>query len=189
MSSEDKVRGIVNQVVEGLRKRYVQIQKYSFFLDGMGGVRRVPERGGNWIEMSAGHELFDAEVVRSVIEEDKIDLEISVAATGAPVTDPVRITSLDALMNFRAALGDDNEFTWSIANNLVLCLSNQQVGTTRISYQDLWRGVADFAMLAFKIDITTFDQWKALSFNAPTQPALDASSEHHAEGTRGRSSC
>lgn len=48
--------------MELLRNAFCKLQRYSFHLVS-GGVRRVPERYGNWVEFDAGHQLFDAEVL------------------------------------------------------------------------------------------------------------------------------
>ena len=49
--------------IEATRKAFCSLQRYSFFLDAAGGVRRVPERHGNWVEFEAAHTLFDPVVV------------------------------------------------------------------------------------------------------------------------------
>lgn len=56
-----------DQAVEALRQAFCSLQRYSFHIDGAGGVRRVPDRCGNWVEFQAAHELFDPVVVDAAI--------------------------------------------------------------------------------------------------------------------------
>ncbi|MFU1927537.1 hypothetical protein ACLQ9J_04310 [Bordetella hinzii] len=44
---------------EAVRKRLCALPRYSFWNDDNGGVKRVNDRSGNWIEFDAAHELFD----------------------------------------------------------------------------------------------------------------------------------
>ena len=48
-----------DDLVEALRQDFCGLQRYSFHTDGQGGVRRVPDRSGNWVEFQPAHELFD----------------------------------------------------------------------------------------------------------------------------------
>ena len=56
-----------DEAVEALRQAFCGLQRYSFHTDGQGGVRRVPDRCGNWVEFQPAHELFDHEVVDAAI--------------------------------------------------------------------------------------------------------------------------
>lgn len=45
---------------EAVRNKLCRLQRYSFIASGAGGgVQRVKDRCGNWIEFDAAHELFD----------------------------------------------------------------------------------------------------------------------------------
>lgn len=50
-------------VMEALRHGINALPRYSFHFREGGGVIRVPDRYGAWIEWQAAHELFDAEVL------------------------------------------------------------------------------------------------------------------------------
>lgn len=52
---------------EAVRKHLCAIPRYSFYLDDDGGVRRVKDRSGHWIEFDAAHELFDPVCVDAAI--------------------------------------------------------------------------------------------------------------------------
>jgi hypothetical protein len=70
--------------IETLRKALSKLPRYSFLLGlgGVGSVRRVPDRRGAWIEWAAAHELFDADVVDSL-------LQATPPAQPEPVQEPV----------------------------------------------------------------------------------------------------
>lgn len=48
-----------NAAFEAVRQHLCKLQRYSFIVGPRGGVRRVKDRVGNWIEFDAVHELFD----------------------------------------------------------------------------------------------------------------------------------
>ncbi|MFY1852421.1 hypothetical protein ACOTBX_10555 [Achromobacter xylosoxidans] len=52
---------------EAVRKRLCALPRYSFWNDDNGGVKRVNDRSGNWIEFDAAHGLFDAVAVDAAI--------------------------------------------------------------------------------------------------------------------------
>ncbi|MFY2030268.1 hypothetical protein ACOTDE_26500 [Achromobacter xylosoxidans] len=52
---------------EAVRKRLCALPRYSFWKDDNGGVKRVNDRSGNWIEFDAAHGLFDAVAVDAAI--------------------------------------------------------------------------------------------------------------------------
>lgn len=68
--------------MELLRKAFCRLQRYSFHLMN-GGVRRVPERYGNWIEFDVGHQLFDAEVLAGLQAADQAERAVARAKGGA----------------------------------------------------------------------------------------------------------
>ncbi len=63
----------VPEVVEALRKALNTLPRYSFLKDDSGGVRKVKDSCGNWVEWADAHALFDLEVVVAVMPkpEDK----------------------------------------------------------------------------------------------------------------------
>ncbi|EED68383.1 hypothetical protein CtesDRAFT_PD3393 [Comamonas testosteroni KF-1] len=52
---------------EAVRKKFCKLQRYSFFLDDKGNVRRTPDYCGNWVEFEAVHTLFEPAVVDAAI--------------------------------------------------------------------------------------------------------------------------
>ena len=44
---------------EAVRKKLCALLRYSFFSDGYGAVRRVPDKSGSWIAFDDVHALFD----------------------------------------------------------------------------------------------------------------------------------
>ena len=54
---------------EAVRKRLCALPRYSFFIGPkpFGGVQRVEDRSGKWIEFDAAHELFDPVCVDAAI--------------------------------------------------------------------------------------------------------------------------
>lgn len=51
---------------EAVRKAFCALPRYSFHLSN-GGVRRVPDRSGNWVEFGQAHQLFDPVAVDAAI--------------------------------------------------------------------------------------------------------------------------
>lgn len=56
-----------HEVMEALRRGLNALPRYSFHFRDGGGVVRVPDRSGAWIEWQAAHELFDAEVLAGLL--------------------------------------------------------------------------------------------------------------------------
>lgn len=52
---------------EAVRKKFCKLQRYSFFLDDKGNVRRTPDYSGNWVEFEAVHTLFEPGAVDAAI--------------------------------------------------------------------------------------------------------------------------
>lgn len=52
---------------EAVRRKFCKLQRYSFFLDEKGNVRRVPQFAGNWVEFEAVHTLFEPASVDAAI--------------------------------------------------------------------------------------------------------------------------
>lgn len=52
---------------EAVRQKFCKLQRYSFFLDEKGNVRRTPDYSGNWVEFEAVHTLFDPAAVDTAI--------------------------------------------------------------------------------------------------------------------------
>lgn len=56
-----------DEAFEAVRKALNKLPRYSFLLNS-GGVSRVPERYGAWIEWQAAHELFDPVAVDAALQ-------------------------------------------------------------------------------------------------------------------------
>ena len=52
---------------EAVRKAFCKLQRYSFFLDSRGNVRRCADHCGNWVEFEAVHTLFEPQSVDAAI--------------------------------------------------------------------------------------------------------------------------
>ena len=52
---------------EAVRLEICKLPRYSFFLNQSGGVQRVNDRSGNWVEFDAVHQLFDPVEVDAAI--------------------------------------------------------------------------------------------------------------------------
>ena len=52
---------------EAVRKAFCKLQRYSFFLDSIGNVRRCADHCGNWVEFEAVHTLFEPQSVDAAI--------------------------------------------------------------------------------------------------------------------------
>ena len=52
---------------EAVRKAFCNLQRYSFWLDSMGNVRRCADRSGNWVEFEAAHTLFEPQSVDAAL--------------------------------------------------------------------------------------------------------------------------
>nr|WP_232536085.1 hypothetical protein [Comamonas testosteroni] len=57
---------------EAVRKAFCKLQRYSFFLDDKGNVRRTPDYCGNWVEFEAVHMLFEPAAVDAAIDRAAI---------------------------------------------------------------------------------------------------------------------
>ena len=52
---------------EAVRKAFCNLQRYSFWLDSRGNVRRCADRSGNWVEFEAAHTLFEPQSVDAAL--------------------------------------------------------------------------------------------------------------------------
>ena len=52
---------------EAVRQKFCKLQRYSFFLNDKGNVRRTPDYCGNWVEFEAVHTLFEPGSVDAAI--------------------------------------------------------------------------------------------------------------------------
>lgn len=52
---------------EAVRQKFCKLQRYSFFLDDKGNVRRTPDYCGNWVEFEAVHTLFEPAAVEAAL--------------------------------------------------------------------------------------------------------------------------
>lgn len=56
-----------DEAVEALRHRVNELPRYSFWVGERGGVTKVADPHGRWIEWDAMHQLFDPDVVDAAI--------------------------------------------------------------------------------------------------------------------------
>lgn len=56
-----------DEAFEAVRKAFCKLQRYSFFLDGAGNVRRCADHCGNWVEFEAVHTLFEPQSVDAAL--------------------------------------------------------------------------------------------------------------------------
>ena len=56
-----------DEAVEAMRQGLNALPRFSFVRDESGGVVRVPDRYGRWIDWNSAHELFDTEMVDGLI--------------------------------------------------------------------------------------------------------------------------
>ena len=52
---------------EAVRKRLCALPRYSFWIGDHGGVKRIEDRSGSWVDVDAAHELFDPIAVDAAI--------------------------------------------------------------------------------------------------------------------------
>ncbi|WP_025517580.1 hypothetical protein [Bordetella trematum] len=52
---------------EAVRREICKLPRYSFLLNQSGGVQRINDRCGNWVEFGAVHQLFDPVEVDAAI--------------------------------------------------------------------------------------------------------------------------
>jgi len=62
LAERDALRADRHTLCEALRQVLCTLPKYSFLSPPGGGVRRVQDRSGRWIEFDAVHKLFDPAV-------------------------------------------------------------------------------------------------------------------------------
>ena len=74
-----------DEAVEALRKAVVALPRYSFLLNSGGGVSRVEDRTGRWIELDEAHKLFDPEMVDWLLA--KTHAAAAVAKAARPAAD------------------------------------------------------------------------------------------------------
>ncbi|CAB3838946.1 hypothetical protein LMG26686_01349 [Achromobacter mucicolens] len=56
-----------NEAFEAVRKKLCALPRYSFLIEPHGGVKRMEDRSGNWIDFDAAHELFDPVAVDAAL--------------------------------------------------------------------------------------------------------------------------
>ena len=68
-ATQPAAQGLVarDAAFEAVRKAFCNLQRYSFWLDSRGNVRRCADRSGNWVEFEAAHTLFDPQSVDAAI--------------------------------------------------------------------------------------------------------------------------
>jgi hypothetical protein len=72
-----------DEAIEALRKAMCSLPRYSFVLNSGGGVSRVKDRTGRWIEWDEAHKLFDPDVVDYLITKARAAKVIADAARHA----------------------------------------------------------------------------------------------------------
>lgn len=70
------------ETIEALRRGLCALPRCSFHLDQGGGVRRVDDRYGRWIEWQQAHELFDIVVVNALVGKLRAAAAIAKAQGG-----------------------------------------------------------------------------------------------------------
>lgn len=63
----DDARADRDAAFEAVRKRLCTLPRYSFWIGDHGGVKRIEDRSGNWIDVDVVHELFDPVAVDAAI--------------------------------------------------------------------------------------------------------------------------
>lgn len=58
-ASSGKLPPANHLLIEALRRMFCMLPRYSFHTGESGGVVRVPDNYGNWVEQSAVHEIFE----------------------------------------------------------------------------------------------------------------------------------
>lgn len=56
-----------NEAFEAVRKKLCALPRYSFLIAPRGGVKKIEDRSGHWIDFDAAHELFDPVCVDAAI--------------------------------------------------------------------------------------------------------------------------
>jgi hypothetical protein len=69
------------EVMEALRRGLNALPRFSFLLDNAGNVRRVPDRHGHWIDWQSAHELFDADMLATLIAKLRAEQAIKRASS------------------------------------------------------------------------------------------------------------
>lgn len=70
-----------DQAIEALRRSFCKLPRFSFMNDAQGGVRKVPDKTGNFVEFISVHELFDPVMVDALLA--KLLADAAIAAQGA----------------------------------------------------------------------------------------------------------
>lgn len=68
-ATQPAAQGLVerDEALEAVRKAFCKLQRYSFFLDSRGNVRRCADHCGNWVEFEAVHTLFEPQAVDAAL--------------------------------------------------------------------------------------------------------------------------
>ena len=74
-----------DEAVEALRKGMCALPRYSFLLNSGGGVSRVEDRSGRWIEWDEAHKLFDPKMVDWLLA--KAQAAAAIAKVAKPAAD------------------------------------------------------------------------------------------------------
>lgn len=60
-----------NDAFEAMRKKLCALPRYSFLIAPRGGVKKIEDRSGRWIDFDAAHELFDPVCVDAAIADQQ----------------------------------------------------------------------------------------------------------------------
>lgn len=72
-----------DNAIESVRKAMCALPRYSFLLNSSGGVSRVEDCAGRWIEWDEAHKLFDPEMVAWLLSKAKAEAAIDAAIAAA----------------------------------------------------------------------------------------------------------
>lgn len=50
------------EIVEALRQEFLTVPRFSFHISGSGGVARVPDPYGRWVDRDSVHQILDSSV-------------------------------------------------------------------------------------------------------------------------------
>ena len=101
-------------VLRALRLKSNNFQRYSFLLDSSGSVRKVPEKGGRWVEQITVAELLDETCT------DWLESELGVAARPPAAAVPInsyRLLTKTDLIEARDEFLQDDCVTWCLDPN------------------------------------------------------------------------
>lgn len=76
-----------DEAVEALRKAMCALPRYSFLLNSGGGVGRVEDRSGQWVEWHEVYKLFDPDTVDWLVAKSQAAAVVTKASRSTPNKD------------------------------------------------------------------------------------------------------